>query len=49
MLTGGLTVSNATQVQATIVDIVKEFEKIDVFVANAGKPHECLTFKSGGD
>ncbi|KAI1396522.1 short-chain dehydrogenase [Hypoxylon fuscum] len=29
-------VSNATQVQATIVDIVKEFEKIDVFVANAG-------------
>ena len=35
--TNSLIVSDAEQVQKTIAEVVKEFGRIDVFVANAGE------------
>ena len=37
-------VSDAANVQRAIADVVKEFGKIDVFVANAGEPQYILRF-----
>jgi len=32
-------VSDAAQVEGTVSKVVHDFRKIDVFIANAGKPH----------